>query len=251
MADFPALPLWTDAYLADTRHLSTLEHGAYLLLLIEAWRRPSCSLPDNDVMLARLAGLSADDWAGIRDVVMAFWKYDGRSKTWTQKRLVKQREFTQKHRQSQRDKAAKRWKKDKTPDAPAVPEACPADASISISNSSVPKGTGGEAPIDDPVKQIFDTGVALLTEAGVPIASARRMLGKWRKETNDARVLAAIVSARDANVSEPVPWITARLRKLAEPEDEARAMSSATAARYRRMGIAGTGSKATTEEPKG
>jgi hypothetical protein len=43
MAEFPALPLWTDAYLGDTRHLSQSEHGAYLLLLITAWRTPNCS----------------------------------------------------------------------------------------------------------------------------------------------------------------------------------------------------------------
>ena len=58
MAEFPALALWTDAYLADTRHLSTLEHGAYLLLMMEAWRRPHCDLPDDDRVLARLAGLT-------------------------------------------------------------------------------------------------------------------------------------------------------------------------------------------------
>lgn len=104
MAKFPALPLWTDAYLADTRHLSTLEHGAYLLLLMEAWRRPSCSLPDNDVMLERLAGLSENQWATVQDTIMSFWKYDGRSKTWTQKRLLEQRDFMRKRSESQREK---------------------------------------------------------------------------------------------------------------------------------------------------
>lgn len=116
MAQFPALTLWTDAYLSDTRHLSTLEHGAYLLLLMEAWRRPNCDLPDDDRFLARLAGVGADEWAGIKPVVMEFWTRDGRSKTWKQKRLTKERDAAKKRSKSQRDKIAKRWDKTKKDD---------------------------------------------------------------------------------------------------------------------------------------
>jgi len=132
MAEFPAMPLWTDRYLADTRHLSTLEHGAYMLLLMEAWRRPGCSLPDNDVLLSRLAGLAADEWQAIKSTVMAFWKFDGRAKEWTQKTLTKERDYVSKKSGSQRDKAVKRWTKTTKTDAVAMPEgmpeACPADA---------------------------------------------------------------------------------------------------------------------------
>lgn len=32
MAEFPALPLWTDAYIGDTAHLTNEEHGVYLRL---------------------------------------------------------------------------------------------------------------------------------------------------------------------------------------------------------------------------
>lgn len=132
MAEFPALPLWTDAYLSDTRHLSCEQHGAYLLLLMEAWRRPTCSLPNDDEVLARLACLSVDRWMAIRDVVMAFWKYDGRRKDWHQLRLDDERAYVAQKRSSQRDKAAKRWSKTRNTDAAAMPEGmpdeCPDDA---------------------------------------------------------------------------------------------------------------------------
>lgn len=128
MADFPALPLFTDAYLSDTRHLSTEEHGAYLLLLMEAWRRPDCSLPDDDRLLARLAGLPIDRWEQVKLVILEFWKRDGRRKTWTQKRLLKERAFVAKNSKSQSDKAAKRWNKTKKNDAAALPEPCRDDA---------------------------------------------------------------------------------------------------------------------------
>ena len=120
MADFPALPLWTDAYLADTRHLSQSAHGAYLLLLMEAWRRPRCCLPDDDSLLARLSGSpNLEAWLALKPTVMAFWKLDARASEWTQKRMLKERDFVEKSRRQKRDAARKRWQTKKKLDADA------------------------------------------------------------------------------------------------------------------------------------
>jgi uncharacterized protein YdaU (DUF1376 family) len=153
MAEFPALTLWTDAYLSDTRHLSTLEHGAYLLLLMEAWRRPNCDLPGDDKILARLAGLSRDEWDEIKEAVMAFWKHDGRSKTWTQKRLMSERDKARVRSKSQSDKASKRWKTGKNSDAAALPQQSPADASTATATDSKeeePNGSPSSAGASEP-----------------------------------------------------------------------------------------------------
>lgn len=128
MAEFPALTLWTDAYLSDTRHLSTVEHGAYLLLLMEAWRRPHCDLPDDDQILARLAGLAPKEWAKVKPVILEFWTRDGRRKTWSQKRLVKERDAARKRSKSASDNSSKRWNNTKKVDAPALPLECQSDA---------------------------------------------------------------------------------------------------------------------------
>jgi uncharacterized protein YdaU (DUF1376 family) len=76
----PWMPLYVADYLADTSHLTTLEHGAYMLLIMHYWR--SGGLPDDDAKLARIARMSAEQWASVRDTVADLF-YDG----WKHKRV--------------------------------------------------------------------------------------------------------------------------------------------------------------------
>ena len=79
MAKTPKLTFWTDAYLTDTLHLSTEEHGAYFLLLLAAWQQKSCSLPNNDRKLAAVCRMSTRKWNQIKDTILEFWTVeDGR-----------------------------------------------------------------------------------------------------------------------------------------------------------------------------
>ena len=73
MAKFPAMPLWTDAYLADTTHLTATQHGAFLLLLISMWRAKRQVLPNDDRLLAKYARLSLKQWTNVRPVIMPFF----------------------------------------------------------------------------------------------------------------------------------------------------------------------------------
>jgi uncharacterized protein YdaU (DUF1376 family) len=95
---------------------------------MEAWRRPNCDLPDDEKLLARLAGLTVPEWQTISPVVMELWVRDGRRKVWTQKRLSKERDYVGLKSASQRDKAAKRWHKAENQDATALPNVCRSDA---------------------------------------------------------------------------------------------------------------------------
>lgn len=78
------------------------------------------------------------------------------------------------------------------------------------SPDSVDKSTGGEGPPIDPVKAMFDAGVALLTGAGVPDKQARSLIGKWRGQVGDDEVRLAIGEAQIARISDPVPWLSRR-----------------------------------------
>ena len=104
-----AMPLFGDAYLADTTHLTTEEHGAYLLLMIAAWRQEDCGLPMDDKKLARIAGLSTKKWTSIRGTVLEFWKLDnGRI---YQPRLTKEHQYVCQKSQANRKSAEARWNK--------------------------------------------------------------------------------------------------------------------------------------------
>lgn len=131
MAEFPAMPLWTDAYLGDTKHLTTIEHGAYLLLLIAMWRTKAKSLPNDDKLLARYAGLTPGQWRRIKPILWPFMDVkDGRV---TQGRLTDEANAVRQHSKKQSDKAKARWLKNKeSGDAAAMPDGCRTNATLTL-----------------------------------------------------------------------------------------------------------------------
>jgi uncharacterized protein YdaU (DUF1376 family) len=62
---------WGDYHKA-TRHLRRDQHGAYFLLIGEAWRLGG-SLPDDDNLLAAWALCTPDEWAAMKSVIMSFF----------------------------------------------------------------------------------------------------------------------------------------------------------------------------------
>jgi uncharacterized protein YdaU (DUF1376 family) len=89
MAQFPYLPLFTDAWKADTLHLSYAQRGLYLDLLVEMWRTPGCRVPNDDAWLAQHLRLSGQEVAeALRPIIREFCQSDGNHLT--QKRLKKE-----------------------------------------------------------------------------------------------------------------------------------------------------------------
>lgn len=76
-------------------------------------------------------------------------------------------------------------------------------------NNTIPIGMGDEPP--DPVKQMFDMGVALLTSQGHNERQARNLIGKWRKTHNDGEIVAGLVDAKARAISNLVEWMPKRL----------------------------------------
>lgn len=119
------MPLYIGDYLADTMHLQTAEHGAYLLLLFACWR--GCGpLPDDDRKLAAIAKLTPRQWRDMRPTILAF--FERTESGWVHKRvqreLLKARSFVEQRRAAGTISAAKRQRQvneHSTPVGPPLP----------------------------------------------------------------------------------------------------------------------------------
>ncbi len=92
MSKAPSMPMFWDAYLADTTHLTTEEHGAYMLLLGAMWRRNGW-VPDDDRDNARILGLTLGKWRKIKARLAGFLTFQNGEIT--QKKLLETWENTQ------------------------------------------------------------------------------------------------------------------------------------------------------------
>jgi uncharacterized protein YdaU (DUF1376 family) len=89
MADFPHMDWYCRDYIADTRHLTPEQKGAYADLLNYAWLNKA-QLVDNDAELARMCGFTLRRWLEkIRPAMERLWTIEDGA--WFQKR--QQNEF--------------------------------------------------------------------------------------------------------------------------------------------------------------
>lgn len=121
MSSTPWMPFYPADYLADTRRLTTEQHGAYMLLLMDSWS--SGALPDDDAVLARVAGLDAESWARARQALAGYFEIaDGK---WVHARIEREREHAQAYAQASSSRGKKaataRWSKKKPEESTEKP----------------------------------------------------------------------------------------------------------------------------------
>ena len=115
------MPLYIADYLADTTRLTTMQHGAYLLMIMDYWRNGP--LPDDDVALAHIVRMPLAIWKKHRGIVSQMFQID--SGRWHHKRIDAEREAAvsnaTKYAERAKNAASKRWAKHRS-------EECQVDA---------------------------------------------------------------------------------------------------------------------------
>jgi uncharacterized protein YdaU (DUF1376 family) len=138
------MPLYIADYLSATSRLTTEQHGAYLLLIMDYWKNGAP--PDNDQVLAQITKLSPDAWSNARSMLKVFFQVqDG---LWIQNRIELEMVKAQHNKQVnvKRGKAGAeaRWNKNAPSIDQAYSEVCSAD---STSSSPSPTPISKPSPI--------------------------------------------------------------------------------------------------------
>lgn len=202
MAEFPAMPLWTDAYLADTGHLSTLEHGVYLLLLMTMWRAGG-TLPNDEKKLARFARLNATEWKKVRENIMEFFEVEGDEIR--QRRLKKELEFIRDKKRKASESARSKWlKKQEADDADAEERISETDAHARVTTPTPTPIDKKKAPsepkkgsrISDDFAPDLDAAVTLGLRPEVAMIEAAKFKDYWK----------AAAGAKGVKLDWPATW---------------------------------------------
>lgn len=112
MAEFPALPLFTDAITADCPHLDDALFGAYTRLLILTWRTPGCRLPNDPVWIAKRLCIPLEIYDQRHALIIKEF-YSSTGNWLYQKRLSKEFEYLQRKSKTNSGNAKSRWNKEK------------------------------------------------------------------------------------------------------------------------------------------
>lgn len=98
------MPLYVADYIADTGHLSTVEHGAYLLLIMHYWRHGG--LPNDESRLAKICKVTPHLWKKIFPTIRDLFQEGWRHKRIDQE-LEKQEQISNKRSASAKQKHSK------------------------------------------------------------------------------------------------------------------------------------------------
>lgn len=198
MAALPYMPLFVADYLADTAHLTTQQHGAYLLLIMNYWQR-GAPLPDDDARLAKIARVGPREWSRMRDTISEFFSIaDG---TWLHSRIASElARVSDKSLKSKKAAQASVQRRFGERSAPVEPTDTQAQTRVPLDKSN-----GG-----DPDKILWDSAKAFLKPERADPGS---LIGKWCRDFGKEATAQALTKAQLERPAQRIPFVEACLRK--------------------------------------
>lgn len=224
----PYFPLYPTDFDGKTAHLTILEDGAYNRLLRLCWKTPGCRIPTDEAWIMRqMRARSPEEQDAVMVVLEEFFTAKGGF--YTNKKLSEiyassSEAHERRKKAGSKGGRAKSLKTNETGSSNATaklkqPEPEP-EPYIEERNANALRRNSPKNP--DPTKVLFDSGVAILTEAGIKEANARSILGKWKKAHGAEAVITAIGRAQREGAIDPVAFIEGcfKFRRLTGADNE-------------------------------
>lgn len=194
MSKQPWMPLFVDAFVADTMHLSAAEIGAYALLLMAMWRHNG-SVPDDDKDLARITR-SGKAWKKMKARLAPMLIFENGYVT--QKRLRKEWDYVTTLGKKNSENAKARWSKnnditDATASISHMPDACPHTHTHTQTRKK--EYTGGKPPVKDELLLVVDE------ERAEAVIEHRKRLGSPLTARAARQLAKAFAQAPDPNAA--------------------------------------------------
>jgi uncharacterized protein YdaU (DUF1376 family) len=121
MAKSKVMPFYVADYLVDTTRLTTEQHGAYLLPILDYWQNGP--LPDDDAVLCNVTRLPPTKWQLYRKALAKFFRVTNGE--WRHQRIDTEREKTTENEKKISERAHKgaaaRWSKQPEGNASSTP----------------------------------------------------------------------------------------------------------------------------------
>jgi uncharacterized protein YdaU (DUF1376 family) len=198
MAAIPYMPLYVADYMADAAHLSTIEHGAYLLLIMTYWQRGE-PLPNDDKKLARICRLSPLQWKRMKVQILEFFDVSvlqvAHSRIDRELQNVKTKSLN-----NRKGGLANAQRTLSERSANALPYIADTDRVVPLVR------TNGAKP--DPEKVFWD-----LAKAHIGGSNPGALIGKWKRDFGLPETKAAICASQIEGAVDPTSFITAVLRR--------------------------------------
>lgn len=209
------MPLYIGDYLADTARLTTEQHGAYLLLLMDYWR--SGRLPDDDSVLAQITKLTPDAWSNAKAMLKQFFSIeDGH---WVHKRVEQEIELAKTNKEKNHRRATQaaqaRWG---NKDAESNAKSKPSSNATSNANSNA-KAMLEECPSPSPSpidKSIYSPSFEKFWLAYPKKEGKKKAFESWKHAKVDTGRLAVILEAIDKQ-KKSEKWTTENGRFIPMP----------------------------------